>query len=126
VTPVDLPDRFLEGIRGGRFPAPVTEARYLEDSYRRSCESVVSATGGGGIVLDRTVFYPGGGQPADPGELAGAAGERWRVVSVDESAGRIVHHLEPANLPKSGPGCMRRSTGPPGTATCATTPPSIC
>jgi misacylated tRNA(Ala) deacylase len=33
------------------------------------------------VLLDRTVFYPGGGgQPADTGVLSGDSGGSWHVV----------------------------------------------
>lgn len=49
----------------------MTETLFREDSYAKSCEaSVVAVNARGGIVLDRTVFYPaGGGQPGDAGLL---------------------------------------------------------
>ena len=51
------------------------------------------------IVLDRTVFYPGGGgQPSDRGLLLRSAdGRRWTVRAARKSAGEIGHELEPAD-----------------------------
>lgn len=48
-----------------------TEPLFREDAYLRDCEAtVVHVNERGGIVLDRTVFYPsGGGQPGDTGVL---------------------------------------------------------
>ena len=50
------------------------------------------------VVLDRTVFYPGGGgQPADRGSLLRAAdGRTWTVRAARKAGGDIVHELEPA------------------------------
>jgi misacylated tRNA(Ala) deacylase len=74
----------------------VTELLYLaspEDAYRSSFTARVTALPPGGVVLDRTLFYPvGGGQPSDHGELVGANG-RGRVVDVTRSGAAVVHRL---------------------------------
>jgi len=58
------------------------------------------------LILDRTVFYPGGGgQPADRGILLRAAdGRTWTVESARKVGGEIGHQLEPADgeLPAEG------------------------
>jgi misacylated tRNA(Ala) deacylase len=50
------------------------------------------------IVLDRTVFYPGGGgQPSDRGLLLRTSdGRTWTVRAARKSGGDIVHELEPS------------------------------
>ena len=77
------------------------------DAYARSVQARVVAvhvpeasgagetTGGPLVVLDRTVFYPGGGgQPADRGALLRAAdGRTWTVASARKADGDIVHEL---------------------------------
>jgi misacylated tRNA(Ala) deacylase len=78
-----------------------------ENAYARSTEGVVigmepaaDPAAPAGVVLDRTVFYPGGGgQPADTGTLRRADGTTWRVVTARKSAGEIVHDLEPGTVP---------------------------
>ena len=73
------------------------------DAYARSTEGRVVAVhdpadGHGPLVmLDRTVFYPGGGgQPADRGALLRAAdGRSWTVGSARKLDGDIVHELAP-------------------------------
>jgi misacylated tRNA(Ala) deacylase len=76
------------------------------DAYARRVEGrvvVVDDTGDAPlIVLDRTVFYPGGGgQPSDRGLLLRASdGRSWTVRAARRSDGEIVHELEPA---ESGP-----------------------
>jgi len=54
------------------------------------------------VLLDRTVFYPGGGgQPADHGTLTDASGRTWEVVSASKSGDEIWHELEPGSEPPS-------------------------
>jgi misacylated tRNA(Ala) deacylase len=70
------------------------------DAYARSTEARVAALDESGetplVVLDRTVFYPGGGgQPSDRGMLLRAAdGRSWTVRGAKKSGGDIVHELE--------------------------------
>jgi misacylated tRNA(Ala) deacylase len=46
------------------------------------------------VLLDRTVFYPGGGgQPADAGELVGDAGGSWRVIGAKKRGEEIWHTI---------------------------------
>ncbi len=75
------------------------------DAYARSVEGRVVAVHDAGegaagllVVLDRTVFYPGGGgQPADRGTLLRAAdGRSWLVASARKRDGEIVHELSPS------------------------------
>ena len=78
----------------------MTEAVCYRDAYARSLEATVRAVdpapaggppdGGSLVVLDRTVFYPGGGgQPSDRGLLLRAAdGRRWVVRSARKSERR--------------------------------------
>lgn len=50
----------------------MTEMLFRQDPYMREAEGAVRAlTPEGGIVVDRTPFYPtGGGQPGDSGRIA--------------------------------------------------------
>jgi misacylated tRNA(Ala) deacylase len=70
------------------------------DAYARSAEARVAAVEIGesvAVVLDRTVFYPGGGgQPSDRGLVIRATdGRSWTVRAARKSEGEIVHELEP-------------------------------
>ena len=61
----------------------MSEELFREDSYARECRAKVTAINDrGGIVLDRTVFYPtGGGQPGDAGTLRLADGSEIEIAT---------------------------------------------
>ena len=68
------------------------------DAYARGIEARVVAVEGLEaplVVLDSTVFYPGGGgQPSDRGTvLRSADGRAWIVPAARKSGGEIVHEL---------------------------------
>ncbi len=69
------------------------------DAYARAVEGevlAVDALEAPLVVLDRTVFYPGGGgQPSDRGLLLRASdGRSWTVTGARKVSGEIVHELE--------------------------------
>ena len=66
----------------------MSELLYVTDAYCQAFDAKVTAVlDGGGVVLDRTAFYPGGrGQPADTGSLT-ANGQTWEVTAVKRIAG---------------------------------------
>jgi misacylated tRNA(Ala) deacylase len=71
------------------------------DAYARSVPARVMATDDGAVLLDSTVFYPGGGgQPADTGTLRAGA-ETWQVTGA-RKAGDDVWHLVDGDLPAIG------------------------
>jgi misacylated tRNA(Ala) deacylase len=88
----------------------MTDAICYRDAYARSVEATVLAVDGGGpddallVVLDRTVFYPGGGgQPSDRGQLLRASdGRTWIVRAARKSGSDVVHELEPGEPPAIG------------------------
>ena len=73
----------------------MTELLFRDDAYARSCEATVTAVNDrGGIVLDRTVFYPtGGGQPGDSGLLRLADGGEIPIATTvkGETPDEVVH-----------------------------------
>jgi len=73
----------------------MTKALYLEDSYLRECDAVVTSVKDGKyVVLDQTIFYPkGGGQPFDTGKII-SGGEVYSVVYVGKFSGEISHEVD--------------------------------
>jgi misacylated tRNA(Ala) deacylase len=78
----------------------MTEELAARDAYLREAEATVLEVSDGGVVLDRTVFYPrGGGQPGDTGVLAWE-GNETNVVDTVKRAGQVFHVVEdPAPRP---------------------------
>src|SRR6476646_4907773 len=82
---------------------PTGEQLCYTDAYLKDVEARVAAVEAGDqaalIVLDRTVFYPGGGgQPADRGLIIRTDdGRSWTVRAARKVGGEIVHELEPAD-----------------------------
>jgi misacylated tRNA(Ala) deacylase len=81
---------------------PLGEQLCYSDAYARSIGATVRHVEVGEqvlVVLDRTVFYPGGGgQPPDRGSILRATdGRAWTVASARKVDGEIVHALAPAD-----------------------------
>jgi misacylated tRNA(Ala) deacylase len=73
----------------------VSENICYTDAYARQTDAVVVAIDpdANAVLLDRTVFYPGGGgQPADSGLLTGASGGDWRVIGAKKRADEEIWH----------------------------------
>ena len=67
---------------------------FRENSYLKECEAtIVNINDRGGIILDKTVFYPtGGGQPGDSGILETSRGSIQIATTVkDKETGEIIH-----------------------------------
>jgi len=79
----------------------VTEPLFQKDAYLRHCEARIVESLPGGVVLDRSIFYPlGGGQPGDTGLLRAGDGREWRVVDSRKGEdGRILHQLAGDEVP---------------------------
>ncbi len=84
----------------------MTEELFREDAYLKSCDAKVEKINElGGIILDRTVFYPtGGGQPGDSGTISFGNNKIIIVTTVnDRETGEIVHvPAEGQALPEAG------------------------
>ena len=73
----------------------MTEKIFYKSLYQTEFDAeVLEVVDGRGLVLDRTLFYPGGGgQPCDLGFINGL-----EVVNVYEHEGTIVHELKDLNI----------------------------
>lgn len=83
----------------------MTELLFRNDAYERDVQAVVTAhTPEGGIVLDRTLFYPtGGGQPGDSGTLSWNGTTLPIATTVKGDGDQVVLvPAEPASLPVVG------------------------
>jgi len=83
----------------------MTEPLYLRDAYAtEETGTVIGHTPEGGLVLDRTIFYPtGGGQPGDSGRLTWPGGAMSVATSVKAEQGNIaLVPAEPQPLPPVG------------------------
>jgi misacylated tRNA(Ala) deacylase len=83
----------------------MTESISATDAYARTCTATVVSSEADGVVLDRTVFYAGGGgQPADIG-LIRTDGATWTVTGARKSGAEVLHQVEPSHdgsLPEVG------------------------
>ena len=79
----------------------MTELLFQTDAYLKEFTATVTEVVDGGVVLDCTAFYVGGGgQPNDTGTLAD--GEReYAVKKVGRVEGKIVHQID-GSLPAVG------------------------
>ncbi|MBS7604859.1 MAG: alanyl-tRNA editing protein AlaXM [Candidatus Bathyarchaeia archaeon] len=73
----------------------MTKALYLEDSYLKECEArVLKVIDGRKVVLDQTIFYPGGGgQPHDTGKLV-RGNDTFNVTFVTKVGSEIIHEVD--------------------------------
>ena len=83
----------------------MTDELFREDSTLRECRATVLALAEGGVILDRTVFYPlGGGQAGDRGALQWADGHSVAIVDARKSKehpGAVLHLLAPGAEPSA-------------------------
>ena len=76
------------------------------DAYARQADATVLDVDAdsNAVLLDRTVFYPGGGgQPADTGRLIGDANGTWRVTGAKKRGDDVWHTIDAGlELPVGG------------------------
>lgn len=88
-----------------------THLLFRDDAYLRETDStVIGHTPEGGILVDRTVFYPtGGGQPGDSGLVAWPGG-RCAIATAVKAEGGLVALVpaEPVALPPVGAALRQR------------------
>jgi misacylated tRNA(Ala) deacylase len=76
-----------------------TEQLFQSDSYLREFRATVTTADDGGVGLDGTAFYPGGGgQPNDLGRLV-VDDQTYEVTNVRRNADAIMHELDRAGPP---------------------------
>ncbi len=84
----------------------MTELLYQTDGYLQTFDASVVAVDleQHAVILDRSVFYPGGGgQPCDQGWLCLPGEDRLPVVRAQKRAADVLHFLDPqAPLPAEG------------------------
>lgn len=79
----------------------MTELLFHLESYLKEFEASVTDVAEGGVVLDRTAFYTGGGgQPTDSGTLTSGEIE-YQVTGIKRVDGQLVHQIS-GGLPAVG------------------------
>ena len=79
----------------------MTELLYHSESYLKQFEAIVTNVVAGGVVLNRTAFYAGGGgQPADSGGLT-VANLEYSVTGIKRAEDQLVHLIS-GELPSEG------------------------
>lgn len=89
----------------------MTVLLFRDDAYLREAEAVVTGhTAEGGILCDRTVFYPtGGGQPGDSGLIQWEGGRIAIATAVKAEGGQVaLVPAEPAAMPPPGTRVVQR------------------
>lgn len=75
----------------------MTELLCQKDSYIKSFSGTIKNLNNKGIVLNQTVFYPGGGgQPPDTGQITYES-ETYEIKKISRINGEITHEIESFN-----------------------------
>ncbi len=85
-----------------------TQPLFRDDAYATTAEATVIGRGEkGGILLDRTIFYPtGGGQPGDRGVMIWADGTETGINTAvwEDDAKTVIAHVATEDMPIPEPG----------------------
>lgn len=93
----------------------MTLALYRDDPYQGEADgTVIAHTTEGGVILDRTIFYPtGGGQPGDSGRIIWANKSLCVATTVKTEGGHVaLVPAEPRSLPPLGTVLQQRLDWP--------------
>jgi alanyl-tRNA synthetase len=108
-TNVELPDDFysivadthervevrVEPATEGVLDLPATYRLFYDEPEQVTFQAQVIGLSKGGVILDRTLFYPGGGgQPEDTGHITTGVGTKVRVLAARLVDHVIVHEVE--------------------------------
>ncbi len=89
----------------------MTDLLFQDDSYLREFQAIIVEAVEGGLVLDRTAFYAGGGgQPCDTGVLV-RQDQNCPVTKVGRREGKLVHEVADLALAHGGPTPGEKVTG---------------
>ncbi len=82
----------------------MTELLFRDDAYLSAADCrIIAHTPEGGLIVDRTVFYPtGGGQPGDSGFLDWGGGEMTIATALKVEGGVALVPAEPLPMPPVG------------------------
>ncbi|HEK9102507.1 TPA: alanyl-tRNA editing protein [Bacillus pseudomycoides] len=81
----------------------MTEALFLQDAYKKICQTEVTKVDGDRVFVRETIFYPtGGGQECDTGVFT-QGGHTFEVIKVKKEQGEIVHYVKDGAYLKVGP-----------------------
>jgi alanyl-tRNA synthetase len=87
-----------------------TQKDYWDNPYQASFQARVTNVVPGGIILERTCFYPAsGGQASDKGTVV-INGKKYEVQEVVKEGERIIHVLKPAPQKDIQPGSQVEGT----------------
>ncbi len=82
----------------------MTELLFREDAYQTAADClIIGHTAEGGLIIDRSIFYPtGGGQPGDSGVLDWGGGRMPIATAVKVEGGVALIPAEPLPMPPVG------------------------
>jgi alanyl-tRNA synthetase len=108
-TNVELPDDFYslvtnmhervevreEPATEGVLDLPATHRLFYDEPEQVTFQAQVIGLSKGGVILDRTLFYPGGGgQPEDTGYIITGSGTKVRVLAAHLVQRVVIHEVE--------------------------------